>query len=163
MLGLLVGAIILGVIESSGPGPRGKAPDFELERAAGGMITLGELKGQAVVVTFWATWCGPCQIELPQLVAMVGALRNQGVTLVAINEDERDDAHRAVPAFLKGALPGLNPYVAYGNAETAAAYGLQALPTLFVVDPKGKIVGSSQGLTSPKRVRQWVDQALKER
>src|SRR5262245_33246575 len=64
------------------------APDFTLKDTEGNDVRLADLEGQVVVINFWATWCGPCRLEMPALQAKYDAMKEQGLTVVAVNLDE---------------------------------------------------------------------------
>jgi len=65
------------------------APDFTLRNLAGGNLRLAEQRGQVVMVNFWATWCGPCRVELPHLERLYGKYRSAGFVLLAVNVDDQ--------------------------------------------------------------------------
>ena len=159
---LLVGAIALGVQQARGYPivEEGTAmPDFTLEREAGGVVTLSQLKGKVVVVNFWATWCPPCREEVPYLVKTVEEFAPKGVELVAISNDNLESQRQAVSGFLKR-FPQLQPYVAYGQPEIGHAWRVRALPSLFVLDREGHVVASQQGQASERQLRGWLEDAL---
>lgn len=161
---LLVGAVLLGWQEATEQQvlpAHSEAPGFIVERVDGSMLDLAALRGQVVVVNFWATWCPPCREELPYLISTVEAYRAQGVTLVAINNDDLDDQREAVTSFL-GAFPELKPFAAFGRPEIGEDYQVRALPSVYVIDRHGHVSASYEGQASEAQLRRWIDGALKE-
>ena len=162
---LLVGAIALGIQQARGypiVDEGTQMPDFTLERHAGGVVQLSQLKGKVVVVNFWATWCPPCRDEIPYLVKTVEEFAPQGVELVAISNDNLDGQQQAVTAFVKR-FPQLTPYIAYGQPEVGHHYRVRALPSLFVLDREGKVVASQQGQATERQLRGWIEDALNQK
>jgi thiol-disulfide isomerase/thioredoxin len=123
------------------------ASTFELPLREGGTFELASHRGRVVVVSFWASWCGPCRLELPALSAL--AATRADVTFVAVNVDrQRADAEK----FLR-AVPVTVP-VAFDNESLALGdFSVMSMPTTFVIDAEGVVrhrkVGFSQerGLT----------------
>ncbi|NUO35624.1 MAG: TlpA family protein disulfide reductase [Dermatophilaceae bacterium] len=112
------------------------APDFRLEGIHGSPVQLSHLKGQVVVVNFWASWCAECRTEQQALNQTWSDFRDSGVVVLGVNfQDQRADAE----AYLASSA------VTYPNVEdtesrTALAYGLRGVPETFVVDRDGHIV-----------------------
>lgn len=160
---LLAGAVVMGFEEMQAsqlmPQHTG-APQASFERLEGGSLSLESLRGQVVVLTFWATWCPPCLEELPQLLALTGELGPMGVTLVAASEDDPHDAHQLLRDFVSQRLPALAPSVVLSNPVAAQRFKVQALPTLYVIDRAGRVHASRRGLVSAGQVRRWVEEAL---
>ena len=117
----------------------GTAPDFALVSTDGTTIKLSELRGKKVVLNFWATWCGPCKMEMPGLRSFARA--HPDVVLLGIAVDS---GTRARLAKEKEALD--LPYaILVGDAATSAAYEVSSLPTTFVLDETGHIVSAQVG------------------
>jgi peroxiredoxin len=159
---LLLGTVLMGWQEVQGSRmlPAGEAaPDFTLERVNGEPVQLSSLKGKVVLVDFWATWCPPCRDEMPYLVRAVKAREADGVTLLAISNDDLDEQREVVPSFLR-AFPELAPYAVYGRPAVSSSYLVRALPTLYVLDRQGRVVAAQQGQATEKQIRRWIEQAL---
>ena len=159
---LLVGAVVMGwqEVQSQGVLPEHSvAPPFTVERMEGPPLELASLKGKVVVVNFWATWCPPCREELPYLVSTVKEYEPKGVTLVAISNDQRAGQREIVSHFLAG-FPALTPYAALGQPEIGAAYQVEALPSVYVIDREGHVSASFRGQATESQLRRWIDAAL---
>ena len=113
------------------------APDFTLDLLEGGELTLSELRGKAVVVNLWASWCPPCRAEMPALQHFYEENRARGLEVVAVNttfQDSESDAAAFVAEF------GLTFPVALDRDGAASrAYLLRALPTTYFIDRTGVI------------------------
>lgn len=111
------------------------APQFSLASRAGGEVSLADLKGQVVMINFWASWCGPCRQEFPALDQIYAKYKPMGFTLVAINvESEKSDAER----FL-GTSPVSFPILFDPQNTVSGSYGVKAMPTTVLVDRQGRL------------------------
>lgn len=123
------------------------APDFVLpvilNGGEGDRVQLANLEGQAVVLSFWASWCGPCRAEAPSVDRLARRLRDKGVTVLGVNTN--DDPEAAV-AFAQRANLSF-PVVSDENGEVGKAFGVSSLPTLVIVDAKGQVAAVRSGLT----------------
>jgi peroxiredoxin len=122
-----------------------KAPDFSLKSNNGKTITLSELKGNVVLVNFWATWCGPCRAEMPGFEEVYKQLHSRGFEIVGVSLDRR--GWQDVTPFLKN-VPVTYPIVV-GYQNLVEAYGnFDAIPTSFLIDKQGRIVEQHIGYMS---------------
>ena len=109
------------------------APDFALKDDQGGEFVLSKQRGKSVVIAFWASWCGPCQQELPELERLMR--KHPKVTFVAVNVDRNPAAGRRFLERLKLKLP-----VAYDpRNEALARYDVGSMPTSYIVDRRGTV------------------------
>lgn len=111
------------------------APDFTLPQLDGPAVTLARLRGQVVVINFWASWCTECQTEQAALSQTWQQFRDSGVVVIGVNfEDTSSNASNYVRTA------GVSyPVVEDADSRTALAYGLRGVPETFVVDKSGRI------------------------
>ena len=121
------------------------APDFELESLDGKNVKLSEFRGKAVLLNFWATYCGPCKIEMPWFVEMQKEFGPQGFQIVGVAMD--DASAEDIAKFAKEM--GVNYPILLGKESVGQSYGgVGVLPTTFFVDRDGKITAREFGLQS---------------
>ena len=126
---------------------RKQAPDFALKDANGATVHLSDYKGKVVLLDFWATWCGPCKIEIPWFIEFEQTLKDKGFAVVGISMDE--DGWNVVKPYLVERK--VNYRILLGNDEVAQAYGgVDSLPTTFIIDRTGKIASVHVGLEEGK-------------
>jgi cytochrome c biogenesis protein CcmG/thiol:disulfide interchange protein DsbE len=124
---------------------RKPAPEFTLKDGEGRDISLSDFRGKVVLLNFWATWCGPCKIEMPWFVEFQRKYKDQGFTVVAVSLDE--EGWDVVRPFVEEYK--LNFPILLGSDETAELFGgIAALPTTFVIDKEGRIFNTHMGLVS---------------
>jgi len=121
------------------------APDFKLASLNGKPLTLADSHGKVILLNFWATWCGPCRAEIPDLVALQNKYKDRLQILGLVVDD---DDPGAIKSFVAGF--GINYPVALASDEIRLQYGgIAALPTSFVLDAGGRIVQKHEGLRDP--------------
>ena len=136
---------------------RNTAADFALKDADGKTVRLSDYRGQVVLLDFWATWCGPCKIEIPWFVELQRKHKDKGFAVIGVSMDE--DGWEAVKPFLHHM--NVNYRVVIGNDTTAQAYGgVDALPTTFLIDREGRIAATHVGLASRRDFEDGVAQLL---
>lgn len=136
------------------------APDFELSDLDGKMVKLSDFKGRPVLVNFWATWCGPCKIEMPWFIDLKKKYEGQGFEIIGIAME--DTENEKISEFTK--KMGVNYVILKGKNAVADAYGdVQGLPTSFYLDREGKIVAQHAGLVSRSVIEDDVKLAIGEK
>ncbi|MBU6333535.1 MAG: TlpA family protein disulfide reductase [Chloroflexi bacterium] len=132
------------------------APDIRLEGAAGAPVELAALRGQVVVLNFWASWCGPCLAEMPVLQRTHDAYRDRGVTVVAVNLREDPATVRAFVAEQALDMPiALDP-----DGLVADRYLVKNLPVSFLIDRDGVIRERHLGPLRDRDLARWLDGIL---
>jgi peroxiredoxin len=122
---------------------RKPAPDFTLKDENGASVRLSDYKGKVVLLNFWATWCGPCQIEIPWFEQFEQQYKSQGFAVLGVSMD--DEGWPAVKPFI--AAHKVNYRILLGNDSVGELYGgLDALPTSFLVDREGRLAYTHVGL-----------------
>jgi cytochrome c biogenesis protein CcmG/thiol:disulfide interchange protein DsbE len=117
------------------------APDLTLQTLDGETVTLSDLRGQAVLINFWASWCPPCRNEMPAIQQVYEEYRDEGFTVVAVNSQEQETR---VVAFAEPL--GLTfPILIDRDGSVFDRYQVAALPTTFFVDRAGVIRGVTTG------------------
>ena len=121
------------------------APTFLLNDLEGKAVSLAEAKGKVVLLNFWATWCGPCRAEIPDLVDLQKRYADKlEIIALATQEDDADQVRRFV------LHSGINYRVAMAPDDVVREYGgIAALPTSFVIDAQGRVVQKHVGLNDP--------------
>jgi cytochrome c biogenesis protein CcmG/thiol:disulfide interchange protein DsbE len=117
------------------------APNFTLPQLDGPPVTLAKLRGQIVVINFWASWCTECQAEQAALDQTWQQFQNSGVVVIGVNFEDSTGAARG---YLR-AQGVTYPVVEDAGSKTALAYGLRGVPETFVVNRSGRIVSHAIG------------------
>lgn len=120
------------------------APDFELRTVDGKAMKLSGLRGKKVIVNFWATWCPPCRLEMPEMEKFYTKNKNEGIEILAVNLTKAEKSRADVPAFI--AAYGITfPVLLDENSDVARLYKVSSIPASFIIDTQGvireKIVG----------------------
>lgn len=138
-------------------GDRRAAPEFSLKDVDGRAVTLAEYKGKVVLLNFWATWCGPCKIEIPWFADFEQKYKDRGFAVLGVAMDE--EGWEVVKPYLTESK--VNYRVVLGNDSIATLYGgVEALPTTFVLDRDGKIASTHVGLVSKSDYENEIMQLL---
>lgn len=133
------------------------APDFTLDTLDGKSMRLSDLRGKAVLLNFWATWCGPCKIEMPWFVELQKQYGAEGLQVIGVAMDDsgKDD----IAKFAKEM--GVNYPVLLGKEEVGDEYGgVPALPESFFIGRDGKIVDRIIGLKGRAEIEDAIKEAL---
>jgi peroxiredoxin len=136
---------------------RHAATDFALKDADGKPVKLSDYKGKVVLLDFFATWCGPCKIEIPWFMEFERKHKDRGFSVLGVSMD--DEGWEVVKPFLQDL--NVNYRVVVGNDFTAQAYGgVDALPTTFLIDREGRIAAVHVGLASKKDFENGIEKLL---
>lgn len=129
------------------------AIDFALLNLTGDQVWLSDLRGKMVIVTFWATWCSPCQAEIPELNNVYLDLKDQGIEILAIDVRESPDV---VNEFVQAM--GMNyPVLLDSRGYLAYAYGVRGIPTSFFIDRQGVLREMRVGGVTAEMIRSILE------
>ena len=130
----LVASLVIGTAQAAGK----PAPDFSLRDLTNQAQTLAQHKGKVVLINFWATWCGPCQVEMPHLQAMAKELGPKGLVVLGISADAARDASKVKPLVVSKGLT--YPILLDPQTTVVAQYNpTKTLPFNVLVDRAGTI------------------------
>jgi peroxiredoxin len=166
MLGILLAFASLGSMGCPSSAPEGQAsetaqaaetarpaPDFTLDQLGGGQVSLAELRGKTVVLDFWATWCPPCEFQVPELNRFYDAHRSDGdVVVYGVSVDV--DGPEVVQAWTTEKQ--VRYPILLGGESLARSLGALGFPTLYVIGPEGQIRESHVGLIETDTLEQAV-------
>ncbi len=141
------------------PTEEGAAPDFAVKTFAGDKVRLHDLRGQVVLVNFWATWCPPCRLEMPGFESVWNDYRDRGFTVVGLATDLGGSGQ--VAEFVRDR--GITYPVAMATDEVRRLYGgVDMLPQSFLLDKQGRVRKTVAGVFSEGTLRKLVDDLLAE-
>jgi thiol-disulfide isomerase/thioredoxin len=145
--------------EGEGPRLRGKAaPAFSLATLDGKKVSLSDYKGRAVLVNFWATWCGPCKVEMPWFEEFQKQYGGQGLVILGLADDV-DAGKDAIARVAK--RTGVTYPILLTDGKVQKAYGgVDVLPMSFYVDKNGVVVEETAGLGSRDEIEAHIKKAI---
>jgi len=133
------------------------APDFNLKDANGQAVKLSDYKGKVVLLNFWATWCGPCKVEIPWFADFEQRYRDKGFAVLGVAMD--DEGWEVVKPYSEKAK--INYRLVIGNDQLAELYGgVESLPTSFIVDKEGRVAKAHVGLVSKSDYENEIKELL---
>jgi len=146
--------------------PGNPAPEVTFKDLDGKDVPLSQYKGKVVLVNFWATWCEPCQVEIPWLIEMQQKYSSKGFTILGVDVDEEGNnvvsAYTAKQRFnVNGEKLPMNYPILRGNDAVADKFGgLLGYPTSFLISRDGKIVKKVQGLVDYDEIKNAIEGQL---
>ncbi len=135
-----------------------KIPDFRLpEVSSGEIIDTTNLRGQVLLINFWATWCGPCRKEMPELDRLYREYSGRGFTVIGVSVDRASRSR--ISKFVRSR--GISYPVVRGSSKLSRRYGgVSAIPASFLIGADGEIIKKLQGYVSEEKLRPLVEKAL---
>lgn len=141
------------------PNDRKTAPDFTLKDERGAEVKLSSHRGKVVLLNFWATWCGPCKMEIPWFVEFESKYTGAGFTVLGVSMDE--DSWKSVRPYVK--KERINYPVMIGNEALAGNFGdVESLPQTLLIDREGRIAAKHVGLTSKSDFEKEIAELLRK-
>lgn len=119
------------------------APDFLLKDMDGKLHSLKQYRGKVVLINFWATWCPPCIREMPSMESLFLKFKSRNFVILAINQWEDDERVFEFMGQLKS-IPTF-PILFDPDSKISSAYGVQGLPSSYIIDKQGRIVYRAKG------------------
>ena len=138
--------------EAPAPLPGDEAPDFVLPDIHRNQVPLSDYRGQVVLLNFWASWCGPCRIEIPSMIGVYDELHDAGFEILAINVRESD----ATASRFAKEMGMEFPVLLDSRGEVSRRYYVRGIPTNVVIDRDGIVRDVHVGVISKARLRDLV-------
>ena len=136
---------------------RKPAPAFTLKDSNGTSVKLSDYLGKVVLLNFWATWCGPCKVEIPWFIEFEQKHKDSGFAVVGISMDE--DGWETVKPYIEARR--VNYRILLGDDATAQSFGgVESLPTTFLIDRQGRVASVHIGLVSKSSYQNEIIQLL---
>lgn len=135
------------------------APNFSTTDLDGNPVVLNELQGQPIILNFWATWCAPCRIEMPELEATYQEYQDDGLVIVAVNRQETVDEIR--PYFYDEMELSFTP-VLDENGLVANLYSVLVMPTTYFINPEGDITAIHRGPLTQSQIQEYLALTLSQ-
>jgi len=155
---------------ASEPASLGSLPavvrDAELRSASGKPIRMSDYSGKVLLVNLWATWCGPCRMETPELVKLHKEFQSRGVEMIGLSTENPDASADSVREFVR--TFNVDYHIGWATHDVAIAFmtmtGRDAIPQSFIIGRDGHIVKRFVGFSpdyTPPQLRQALEEALK--
>ena len=131
------------------------APDFALKDVSGKVVSISDFKDKVIIIDFWATWCPPCQAEIPHFQSLYEDYSQKGLVIIGVALDK--GGIKTVKPFVEG--KGVTYPIVIGTEEVVNSYGgVRGIPTTFIVDRNGKIIEKIVGY----RDKSFFESAIKK-
>jgi len=137
--------------------------DFNYENFDGGMTSLEDLRGNLLYIDVWATWCGPCLIEMPALKELIKEYAKKDVEFVSVSIDSKNDYDKWRKMVSEKNIGGIHLYDPEGlNSDFMKAFSVSLIPRFMMLDTEGKIITAKAPRPSSKEVRKFIDEYLEK-
>jgi len=138
----------------------GLVPNFSWKDKDGKTVDFDNFKGKVTLINFWATWCGPCQKEIPDLITLNKEMTDKNVKILGVSTDRGTNVLEDVRQFISE--KGINYQNLISNEDLEEAFGnIRVIPTSFIVDSEGKIVQTIVGMRSKEQFAEAINAAMK--
>lgn len=159
---LLVLSVLLSAAFSVNAGSEMKqpAPNFTLKSNSGSNIKLSELRGQVVLLNFWASWCGPCRTEMPLLVKIHEKYKGMGFTVLGVNVEEDSAPAKSIINKTKISFPVLFDQ----KNAVSKLYNVSAMPSTVMIDRDGNMRYLHEGYKAgdEEKYKEWIKKLIQE-
>jgi peroxiredoxin len=146
------------ILESKALKTSRAAPDFTLQDSKGDSVRLADYKGKVILLNFWATWCGPCKVEIPWFIEFQKSNEANGFTVLGVSMDE--EGWKVINPYV--AEQRINYPVVLGNEDVNVRYGgIASLPTTFVIARDGRVAYIHSGLIAKSEYQKEISQLLR--
>jgi peroxiredoxin len=136
---------------------RKATPDFTLKDSTGATVKLSDYRGKVVLLNFWATWCGPCKVEIPWFMDFQKNYKDRDFAVLGVSMDE--DGWDSVKPYIEEHK--MNYRVLLGNDEVSQLFGsIDSLPTTLIIDREGRIASMHLGLVAKSTYQKQIEQLL---
>lgn len=137
--------------------------DAELQAVSGGPIKLSKYSGKVIIVNLWATWCGPCRLEIPELVKFHQEFRAKGLEVIGLSTENPEESSDKVKKFVQDF--NVNYRIGWATPDVAISLmqGTDSIPQSFVIGRDGRVVRRFVGFnptSTPPQIRQAIEEAL---
>jgi peroxiredoxin len=154
-----------GVNREGVPLPVGGAPlnvgdtahNFTLPDLDGNQVTLSDFEGKPVIVNFWATWCPPCRLEMPEFQRIYEEYEDDGLVILAVNQAERPET---ASAFFRDEMGFSYTSLLDEEAAVGEAYGAVGLPATFFVDRRGEVTAVHRGILTREQIESYLEEII---
>lgn len=137
--------------------PGKRAYDFELENLAGEKVKLSDYRGNVVVLNFFASWCPPCQVEMPHINKVYNTMKDDGVVILGINLTEQDNMSDLEALLADNDIAF--PILLDKKSEVAMRYGIRSIPVNVVIDAEGVVTEYAIGAIDETRLTDFIEAA----
>ncbi len=130
-----------------------KAPDFSLKTVNNEVLKLSDYKGKTIILNFFATWCPPCKMEIPDFVKFYNENKNKGIVVIGICVNSKEQDIKKLIEEYK-----INYPVCISDRKVESAYGgINAVPTTFIIDKNGNIITKQIGMMKEEQLKKVVE------